>query len=165
MPSDFESHVVARLDRLEARARRLQWLGAGLAGLAAVQGAVLLYLLLPVGRWLGLPKVVEASRIVLVDDRGRVRAQLVEDQGPRLQLFTEDGQPRAVLWVNHEELAALLLMDNRAGAGRIASVYAHDDGTGVRLSDGTGERVSLESSDKQTGLRLPGQPGPAGPAP
>jgi hypothetical protein len=158
MPSDFESYAVGRLDELEARDRRLRRRVTRLTVLVAAQGVLLLYLLLPVGR-LGVPKYLEASRFVLVDDRGRVRGQLVDDQGPQLELLTEDGQSRAVLWVNHDESAALLLMDNRGGGGRGASVSAHDDGAWVQLSDQKGERVLLELSDQQSGLqKIPAPP-------
>ena len=77
-----------------------------------------LYLLLPVGSRLGLPRVVEASRFTLVDERGRVRANLAMDEGPRLELLSESGQARASLWVNHTGAATVILLDNKDGKGR-----------------------------------------------
>ena len=163
MPSDFESYVVARLDELETRHRRQRRLGMWLGMIAAGQGLLLLYLLLPVSGWLGVPKLIEASRFVLVDDRGRVRAELVDDQGPRLSLLTADGQERAILWVNHDGAARVLLTDNRNGAGRIACLYAFDEGAGVELLDQKGARATLMLSEQQSGLHLfdeKGRPAP-----
>lgn len=86
MPSDFDSYIVARVDQLEAGQRRLRWRVIWLMVLAASQGAFLLYLLLPVGR-LGIPKYVEASRFVLVDDDGRLRGGVENGQWARARII------------------------------------------------------------------------------
>lgn len=150
MPSDFEAYVVVRLDELESKNRRQRRLAMGLSVVAAGQGLLLLYLLLPVSGWLCVPKTIEASRFVLVDDRGRMRAELHEDQGPSLTLFTEDGQERATIWVNNNGGAFVLLMDSREGAGRVASLAASDDESGVWLGDGRGASASLLLNDKKS---------------
>jgi len=154
MPSDFEAFVAGRLDELENCNRRLRRNGTWLAIFAVGQGIILLYLLLPVSGWLGVPKYVEATRFVLVDDRGRVRGELTMDQGPVLQLRTDDGKERAVLTVNHENAAHLLLLDNRDNGGRAAHLYAYDNGAALELRDRNGGKISLALSDMQSGLQM-----------
>lgn len=165
MPTEFET-AVNRLDLFEAQLRRQRRYVMGLTTLVLGQGVLLLYLLLPVGRLFGgAPKVIEASRFVLVDDRGQVRGELKMDNGPVLVLLSASGQERAALDVNHNAAAGLTLMDN--GAGRAVLVYASDEGAAVEFHDRRGGRSGFIQTDEQAGFRRFDNPAPppAGPKP
>lgn len=160
MPLEFD-YVLTKLELLETGHGRLRRRTRWLTVLVVGQGLILLYLLLPVGR-LGIPKYVEASYFVLVDDHGRVRGELKMDQGSRLQLLTEDGQERAVLWVNHDNAACVILIDNRPN-GRSLLLYANNDGTGLDLRDEKGAQAAFIQSNKQPGLQIVDNPAPPKP--
>ena len=169
MPSDFETYITARLDELEARHRRLKVFSAVLSVLTAGLALAVLYLLLPVGSWFGLPKVVVASRFVLLDGKGRVRGELAMASGPKLQLSTADGEPRATLWVNHDGAASVRVSSNWHRAGRVAMLSAYDEGANLSLFDEKtvtratfavrGDHIGFEWFDAQ------GKPVPAPPQP
>jgi hypothetical protein len=152
--SSFESFVTDCLNRLEAKQRRLRWICAVLVLLSVIQTGVVLYVACPVGSWLGLPRTVEASRFVLVDEQGRVRGEWEVDQGPRLVLSTEDGIPRATLWVNNNGASSVMLLDNKNGAGRAAILSAYDDEAALNLLDAKTLRAALAVNKGQTGLQL-----------
>ncbi len=153
MSSDFPATVAARFQRLEAQHRRLKWSLAALLLLVLAQALAILYLLLPVTSWLRLPRVIEANRFVLVDERGRSRAELIMDQGPRLRLSSADGAHRATLWVNHDGAASLILLDNNNGAGRSAVLSAQDDGTALNFIDAKATRLTLQATKDALGLQ------------
>jgi hypothetical protein len=99
-----------------------------------------------------------------VDDSGRVRGELTEEFGPMLRLYTEKGQERALLYVNHDNTAALMLLDNDPGSGRSAVVYAHDNVSGIELTDQRGARAGFELNNKKAGLQMIDEP-PSRPKP
>jgi hypothetical protein len=164
MAPDFPAAMAGRFERLEAQHQRLKWSLAAMLLLMLGEALAILYLLLPVSSWLRLPREVEANRFVLVDERGRARAELILDQGPRLQLLSADGTARATLWVNREGASSLILLDNKNGASRNAVLSAHDDRTALSFVDEQGTRLMLQASKDELGLQTfdkHGKPVPA----
>ena len=155
MAADFESYITERVQQLENQALRLKILLA----VQAIALLVGLYFLLPVGSWLGVPKTLEASRFVLVDERGRVRGEWQVDEGPQLELFTASGKFRAGLSINHDGGAFLGLSDNQDGAGRNVVLSASDAGTELTMTDEKGTRASVIIGHGKTGIRIIGDDG------
>jgi hypothetical protein len=90
----------------------------------------------------GAREVLRAHAIELIDDRGRVRAQLdVEQSGEVvLRLRDENGVIRVKLGASQDG-SGLLLLDEKTEPG--VHLLAKDDGTSLTLSDG-GQRRVLE---------------------
>jgi mono/diheme cytochrome c family protein len=98
--------LVERLERLEARCRRLKH--AGLSALTLAGMALLMASANPEG-----VKVVDGHRFILRDASGRPRADLrLADGGPSLELFDARGQPRVRLAVAADGSPRLDLLDS-----------------------------------------------------
>lgn len=107
---------------LERRVRRLERLNLGLAMALAATGVVLLTAAA------SPPETVRATRFELVDDTGRVRAELRSTaEGTGLYVMDEEGTDRASLLYNQEETA--MYLRDQAGDIRVgAAQYAHGGG-------------------------------------
>jgi hypothetical protein len=100
--------ILQRLERLEQRLRRWQWLGGVALGLVG------LTVLLGVSRARG-PDLVQATAVYVVDHTGRTRAALVLGDGgaPALGLRDAQGQLRAVLSLLPDGSPRLVFTDAR----------------------------------------------------
>jgi hypothetical protein len=88
--------VLERLESVEKQNRRLKWAGSLLLIAIALAGLAIV----AVGRRTGPPEVIQARKFVLLDDKGRVRADLSMGRSgaePELALYDEEGRVRAVL--------------------------------------------------------------------
>ncbi len=118
--STREPATEVRLERLERRTRRL---GAALlaCGLLAVATAL--------APRPAADDVVRARRVELVDDEGRVRAELAIDADGSAGLFVHDVDGRVRASVTHDaQQSALFLMDAEGAVRLGAAQFAHGGG-------------------------------------
>jgi hypothetical protein len=140
-------HLIARLDRVESRARWIRWIAIGVvvaAALAIVGGAI------------AQPKkqIVTADEFRLVDISGNIRARLTISgetaHGPALLLYGLDGQVAARLHPHSLEFSdsdgVLRLALLMAGGGELPIVALFDENGEVR--------VDIGSRDANRGIRV-----------
>jgi len=102
-----------RLDRLEKENRCLKRIGAlVVVGIAAV-------VLMGQAKPSKVPKVIEAEKLILRDEAGRIRATLdgSESTRERFALFDVNGKARAGIWLGPDGSPALIL-SGKEGEGR-----------------------------------------------
>jgi hypothetical protein len=141
--------LMDRVDKLERQNRSLRRFVVALSVLAAC---------VPLMGQVPSPSVadeIRARRVVIVDDKGRVRADLAvlgDGSAVALDFRDEAGQIRAEL-VHSKEGPALILGD---GSGQVrAALEAGDDRVGLTLKDSNGKRrLGLAAVKDQSGLQL-----------
>ena len=134
--------------RLERRVRRLERVNLGLAVALAATGVLLLTAAST------RPEAVRATRFELVDDAGRVRAELRSTaEGTGLYVMDEEGTDRASLLYNQEETA--MYLRDRAGDIRVgAAQYAHGGGGLALHGEQAKGATVLYMSDHRGSLRM-----------
>ena len=89
-----------------------------------------------------IPDLIQAKAFQLVDDNGKVRAELSMDQGhPELKLLSPEGETRLSAAVIHDQ--PYLILGNNSGSWLQATVY--DGHPSVTLYDATPRSTIIET--------------------
>jgi len=132
---------------LDGRIRRLEreqrvWRGAALGGLVLLLGS-----------WARSDEVVSAPRFELVDEAGRVRAELAVDAAGRAGLFVRDGEGRVRAELIHDAEETALYLRDGDGAIRVgAAQYAHGGGGFALHGEATRGAAVLYMKNRQGSL-------------
>jgi len=116
-----------RRANLAHRVRRLEHaaLSVGAMALVAVAAAF--------SRQDGDPTELRARRVALVDEDGRVRAELALDADGQAGLFVRDDEGRVRARVIHDRGQSGLRVDDAEGQTRLGAVHFAHGGTGLAL--------------------------------
>ena len=145
MRQEMEERLHARIRAVERQARglrtRVRWLGLALLGAVALAAFALVNPGFLDGTRLGgsEPTVVEATRIVLVNENGIPRGEwFVDEEGNgRLAMLDQQQRERLLLTVRGAGYPGISL-SNAAGQRRVALGLLPDETTSLVFADGAG---------------------------
>jgi hypothetical protein len=123
------------LDALSLMVQRLLFRTRILTTLCVLLGAALVLLVL-LGAAAPAPKVIEATRFVLRDVSGRMRAELSTDEfGPKLKLYDAGGVERVQLFEADKGASGLILSTNAAERFGAVQLFATTDASALLLNN------------------------------